>query len=75
MLSLAAVVVWALSLAIGLFELAVGNEGVGIAALIVSVVAPWLGLALAHYPAVARRLRRLNFRRRKVFEPIGVTLP
>ena len=73
LLGLAAVAVWAVSLAIGLFELLVGHEGVAIAALIVSVVAPWLGLALAHYPTVARRLRRLNCRRRSFFEPLGVT--
>ncbi|BBY03087.1 hypothetical protein ACKUT9_14270 [Mycobacterium seoulense] len=70
---LAAVGVWALSLAIGLFELLVGHEGVAIAALAVSVVAPWLGLALAHYPAIARRLRRHNLRWRNFFGPVGVT--
>ncbi|BBZ72344.1 hypothetical protein [Mycobacterium paraseoulense] len=70
---LAAVGVWALSLAIGLFELLVGHEGVAIAALVVSVVAPWLGLALAHYPAIARRLRRRDFRWRNFFGPGGVT--
>ncbi|OBH10616.1 MULTISPECIES: hypothetical protein [unclassified Mycobacterium] len=73
LLGLAAVGVWAVSLAIGLFELLIGHEGIGIAALIVSVVAPWLGLALAHYPAVARRMRRLKVRRRNFLQPIGVT--
>ena len=73
LLGLAAVAVWAVSLATGLFELLVGHEGVAIGALIVSVVAPWLGLALAHYPAVARHLRRLSLRRRNFFEPVGVT--
>ncbi|OBG98050.1 hypothetical protein A5697_17275 [Mycobacterium sp. E3251] len=73
MLGLAAVAVWAVSLAIGLFELLVGHEGAAIVALIVSVVAPWLGLALAHYPSIARRLRRLNVRRRDFFGPVGVT--
>jgi hypothetical protein len=73
LLGLAAVAVWAVSLAIGLFELLVGHEGVAIGALIVSVVAPWLGLALVHYPAVSRHLRRRNFRRRNFYEPIGVT--
>ncbi|WP_052955289.1 hypothetical protein [Mycobacterium nebraskense] len=63
----AAMAVWAVSLAIGLFELWVGHERVAIAALIVSVVAPWLGLALVHHPAVARHLRRLNCRRRNFF--------
>ena len=73
LLGLAAVAVWAVSLAIGLFELLVGHEGVAIGALIVSVVAPWLGLALAHYPAVARHLRRLKFAAAQFFEPGGVT--
>ncbi|WP_082950332.1 MULTISPECIES: hypothetical protein [unclassified Mycobacterium] len=73
LLGLAAVAVWAVSLAIGLFELLVGHEGVAIGALLVSVVAPWLGLALAHYPAAARRLRQLRFRRRNFFETVGVT--
>ncbi len=73
LLGLAAVAVWAVSLAVGLFELLVGHEGIAIAALIVSVVAPWVGLALAHYPALARRLKRLNFRRRNFFGPVGVT--
>ncbi|OJZ75727.1 hypothetical protein BRW65_04130 [Mycobacterium paraffinicum] len=73
LLGLAAVAVWAVSLAIGLFELLAGHEGVAIGALIVSVVAPWLGLALAHYPAAARRLRQLKFRRRNFFETVGVT--
>jgi hypothetical protein len=73
LLGLAAVAVWAVSLAIGLFELLVGHEGVAIVALIVSVVAPWLGLALAHYPTIARQLRRLNGRRRDFFGPVGVT--
>lgn len=73
LLGLAAVAAWAVSLAIGLFELLLGNEGVGIAALSVSVVAPWLGLALAHYPAVGRHLRRPNCRRRSFFESVGVT--
>ncbi|OBF51890.1 hypothetical protein A5756_18945 [Mycobacterium sp. 852002-53434_SCH5985345] len=73
LLGLAAVVVWALSLAVGLFELLFGHEGVAIVALTVSVVAPWLGLALAHYPAIARRLRRLTGRRRDFFGPVGVT--
>lgn len=73
LLGLAAVAVWAISLAIGLFELLVGHEGVAIGALIVSVVAPWLGLALAHYPPAARRLRQLRFRRRNFFQTAGVT--
>lgn len=73
LLGLAAVAVWAVSLALGLFELLLGREGIAIAALIVSVVAPWLGLALAHYPAVARRMRRLNVRLRNFFQPVGVT--
>lgn len=73
LLGLAGVVVWAVSLAVGLFELLMGHEGVAIVALIVSVVAPWLGLALAHYPAAARRLRQLKFRRSNFFETAGVT--
>ncbi|UXA06894.1 hypothetical protein KXD96_01590 [Mycobacterium sp. SMC-2] len=72
LLGLVAVVVWAVSLAVGLFELLVGHEGVAIVALVVSVVAPWLGLTLAHYPAVTRHLRRLSVRRRDFFEPVGV---
>ncbi|CQD05170.1 hypothetical protein BN000_01005 [Mycobacterium europaeum] len=73
LLGLAAVAVWAASLALGLFGLLLGHEGIAIAALIVSVVAPWLGLALAHYPAVTRRIRRLNVRLRNFFQPVGVT--
>lgn len=73
LLAVGAVAVWAVSLGVGLFELLVGQEGIAIAALIVSVVAPWLGLVLAHYPAVARSLRRLTFRRRNFFPPAGVT--
>lgn len=72
-LAVAAVAVWAVSLAIGLFELLVGHEGVAIPALIVSIVAPWLGLALAHLPAAVRQLRRLGPRRRNFFAPSGVT--
>ncbi|OBH92899.1 hypothetical protein [Mycobacterium scrofulaceum] len=73
LLGLAAVAVWAVSLGIGLFELLVGHEGVAIVALIVSVVAPWLGLALAHYPAAVRRLRQLKVRRSNFFGTAGVT--
>ncbi len=73
LVGIAAVGVWAVSLAIGLFELLVGHERVAIAALIVSVVVPWLGLALAHYPAIARRLRRRGLRRRHFLRPVGVT--
>lgn len=72
-LGLVAVVVWAVSLAIGLVELLLGHEGVAIAALLVSVVAPWLGLALAHCPAAVRRLRRVDPRRPNFFGPAGVT--
>lgn len=71
-LGLVAVGVWVVSLAIGLFELAIGHEGTAIAALLVSVVAPWLGLALAHYPTAARHLKRLSSARRNSFDPIGV---
>lgn len=72
-LGLVAVGVWAVSLAIGLVELLLGHEGVAITALLVSVIAPWLGLALAHYPSAVRRLRRLEPRRPNFFGPTGVT--
>lgn len=71
-LGVAALGVWVVSLAIGLFGLAIGREGPGIAALLVSVAAPWVGLALAYYPAVVRHLKRLVFQRRNSFGGIGV---
>lgn len=71
-LGLVAVGVWVASLAIGLLQLAIGHESAAIAALLVSVAAPWVGLALAHYPTVARHLKRFASARRKSFGPIGV---